>query len=247
MVLRGSKILTHYGYKTIEDITFDDSLLNISGLFENQQKSHIRKQSTIFQFKTYMHPFPFSAVPEQMFYVREKHRTWNLKTKCFDYSFGKPLWKCAKEITYRDYIGMSINALQNDIPEFDAFDWYLIGKNYSHYSVLQEWLHNASTGYIQLFLQGFDNTEPMTYNLALGIQRLNLKARIISKIVCNSNNQFRVVEEKYGSFIENGFAWYRLQNIKKKHSQLVDVYEITDTFIMDNIISISTNDHYYCR
>lgn len=241
MAIRSSKILTYYGYKNIEDLSFEDDLLKTDGTFENRKKLYNFGKTSIIHLKTYSHPEPISVIPEQLFYVRKKNRVWNLSLKKFDYCFDKPVWVHAKDITKDHYLGMVINNLSVTIPEFEKYDWVKIGFNFSHYSIIQEWLHNAPIPFIKKFIYGFDNTSPMTYHLALGLQRLYLKAGILSKIVKDSDNRFMVVKYEYASFIEHGYAWYSLQNIKKTYDVNRGIYEIPDTFVIQNIVSMSRN------
>jgi hypothetical protein len=239
MAIRTSKILTFYGYKNIEDISIDDTLLQSNGTFETREKSYTFLKTSLVHLKTYSHPEAITIIPEQLFYVRKKKRSWNLKYKSFDYSFSKPFWISAKDITREHYVGMIINKLSISIPEFETYDWYVIGKNFSHYSMLHEWLHNAPIHFIKKFIDGFDNKSPMTYYLALGIQRLYLKAGILSEIVRNSDNRYIVLRCEYSSFIDDGYAWYCLQEIKKTKDANVGIYEIPDTFILNNIVCLS--------
>ena len=242
MAICSSKILTLYGYKNIKDVSIEDKILNCVGAFENQHKAHyIENTSIIIQLKTYSHPEPISCIPAQLFYVRQKKRTWNMNHKKFDYTFEKPIWKHAKDITMNDYLGMIINTSHNSIPEFESYDWFMIGHNFSHYSIIQEWLHNTPVRFVKEFINGFENETPMTYNLALGIQRLYLKAGILSKIVRDSSNRYMVLRYNYASFIEDGYAWYSLQKIKKTVVKDIDIYEFPDSFIIHNIITLSKN------
>lgn len=239
MAIRTSKILTFYGYKNIEDISIDDSLLKGDGTFENREKAYSFRKTSLVHLKTYSHPEPITIIPEQLFYVRKKKRSWNLQHRAFDYSFSKPFWIKANDITREHYVGMIINNSNISIPEFETYDWYNIGKNFTHYSIIHEWLHNAPIHFIKKFIEGFNNKSPMTYYLALGIQRLYLKAGILSEIVRNSDNRYIVLKYEHSSFISDGYAWYCLQDIKKTEDANVGIYEIHDTFVVNNIVCLS--------
>lgn len=237
-MLGKSKILTQYGYKSIEDVTIDDMMLNASNFFEKQEKPHYNAEMTeIFRLKTYSHPDAINCIPEQYFYVRQKKRLWNSQKKRFEYSFEQPIWKQAKDLTMNDYLGMIINTKHNYIPDFETYDWFMIGYNFSHYSIIQEWLHSAPVRFIKQFITGFVNDEPMTYHLALGIQRLYLKAGILSKIICDSHNKYTVVQYKDASFIQDGYAWYSLQKISSRIEKNVEVFQFEDTFVLQNVLS----------
>jgi hypothetical protein len=236
MAISGSKILTYSGYKNIEDVSIDDALLKCNGTFEKQKKCYSFVKTSLIHLTTYSHPSPISVVPEQLFYVRQKKRIWNIKYKSFDYVFEKPFWIKANDLTMSHYIGMIINTASISIPEFETYDWFAIGRNFSHYSILQEWLQNAPVHFVKKFIEGFDNNAPMTTHLALGLQRLYLKVGILSKIVRDSNNRCTVLRNADASFIEDGYAWYSLKNIKKTNDMHIGIYTFKDTFIIQNII-----------
>lgn len=241
MAIRNSRILTRDGYKQIDDIDIEDALMSWDGTFENQQKTYVFCKTALVSLKTYSHPDPIVTIPEQRFYVRKKQRTWNIDTKSFKYTFDKPCWIDAKDITMCHYVGMVINTSHVNIPEFENYDWYMIGKNFSHYSTIQEWLQNAPLFYIKQFINGFDNNEPMTYHLALGIQRLYLKAGILSKIVRDSYNRCIVQKCKEGAFIKDGYAWYSLQKIHETCPNNIGIYTLTEGFVIQNLVCLSKN------
>jgi len=114
----GTKVLTNSGYKNIEDINLDDTLLTHTGKFQ----SIVNLQRKIYSGKLYeldikYHPELITCTEEHPFYVREKTQKWNIINHKYDITFKKAEWKKASELTLNDYYGMVINT-NNIIPEF---------------------------------------------------------------------------------------------------------------------------------
>jgi intein/homing endonuclease len=114
----GTKVLTNSGYKNIEDINLDDTLLTHTGKFQ----SIVNLQRKVYSGKLYeldikYHPELITCTEEHPFYVREKTQKWNITNHKYDITFKKAEWKKASELTLNDYYGMVINT-NNIIPEF---------------------------------------------------------------------------------------------------------------------------------
>jgi hypothetical protein len=114
----GTKVLTNSGYKNIEDITFDETLLTHTGKFQ----SIVNLQRKVYSGKLYeldikYHPDNIICTEEHPFYVREKTQKWKSSTRKYDITFKKAEWKKASELTLNDYYGMVINK-NSIIPEF---------------------------------------------------------------------------------------------------------------------------------
>uniref|UniRef100_A0A6C0D6F7 DNA (cytosine-5-)-methyltransferase n=1 Tax=viral metagenome TaxID=1070528 RepID=A0A6C0D6F7_9ZZZZ len=114
----GTKVLTNSGYKNIEDVNLDDTLLTHTGKFQ----SIVNLQRKVYSGKLYeldikYHPEIITCTEEHPFYVREKTKKWNNSERKYDIAFKKAEWKKASELTLNDYYGMVINT-NNIIPEF---------------------------------------------------------------------------------------------------------------------------------
>ena len=117
----GTKVLTKDGYKNIEDVVLEDTLLTHTGSFQsivNLQKKQY--QGDMFELNIKYHPEAIECTEEHPFYVREKTKKWNTSTKKYDITYKEPLWKSAKELTLNDHFGMVINS--NKITPQFSFD-----------------------------------------------------------------------------------------------------------------------------
>ena len=115
----GTKVLTNNGYKNIEDVVLTDTLMTHTGKFQNiinlQQKNYIGE---LYNIRIKYHSSFINCTEEHPFYTRTKNKVWNNEIKKYKYTFEKPKWKKAFELTNNDYFGMKIND-NNIIPEFN--------------------------------------------------------------------------------------------------------------------------------
>jgi DNA (cytosine-5)-methyltransferase 1 len=104
-------VLTNTGYKEIQNVLLDDTLLTHTGTFQKivnlQQKNY---NGLLYDLKIKYHPEVITATEEHPFYVREKSKTWNNSLRKYEYTFGEPDWKIASKLTMNDYFGMVINS-----------------------------------------------------------------------------------------------------------------------------------------
>lgn len=116
--VKDTLVLTKAGYKPIQDVTLDDTLLTHTGQFQPivnlQRKSY---SGTLHAIRIKYHPLPIHATDEHPFYVREMVRTWNNGRRSYDVSFKAPEWKKANELTNSHYYGMAVNQ-EAIVPEF---------------------------------------------------------------------------------------------------------------------------------
>ena len=151
--------------------------------------------------------------------------------------------------------------------------WYTILKSfgkYAHGKLIPEWVQDAPSNLIQEFINGYHAADgcvhgknlrftTVSYNLALGLQRLYLKlgnivsiqksirsptcviqGRIVNQrdtyTICVETNRTRAIT----STIEGGYAWIRPVSIKTRTTEPVPVYNFevaTDnSYIVDNTI-----------
>jgi DNA (cytosine-5)-methyltransferase 1 len=127
--IAGTQVLTHDGYKKIEDLTLQDSVLTHKGQFRvvlNLQKKIYK--GDLYEFKIKYHPNVIKCTEDRPFYVREKRKIWDNVHRKYNVVFEQPLWKKAKEITHNDYFGMVIND-NEIIPEtlYNEDEWFMMG------------------------------------------------------------------------------------------------------------------------
>jgi len=210
----GTKVLTHKGYKNIEDVMLSDKLMTHTGKFQNilnlQRKNYTGK---LYNIKIKYHPSFINCTDEHPFYVREKERVWNSETKKYDITYKKAEWKKALNLTNNDYFGMKINE-NNIIPEF-SFDkkinqynttniqvkldnpdmWFMMG-----YFVGDGWIEetNKSDGRCMNKIRFAINTTDEEYV----VRRINNILQITDK-KCSSGNKCN----KYGCA---DFVWFNI-------------------------------------
>lgn len=117
--VEGTLVLTANGYKPIETVTLDDTLLTHTGTFQpivNLQKKTY--SGTLMDIRVKYHPINITATEEHPFYVRERVKTWNNEIRQYQYSFKPAEWKTADELTTEDFCGMAVNTKSN-IPTFE--------------------------------------------------------------------------------------------------------------------------------
>lgn len=136
--IKGTKVLTDFGYKNIEDVKQTNKLLTHTGEFKSivnlQRKLY---SGTLYELNINCHPKIINCTEEHPFYIREKE----------DNIIGEPKWKIAKELTRNDYFGMVIND-KSIIPEFNfnedinillnnSNEWFIMGY-YLRYGSIEE-------------------------------------------------------------------------------------------------------------
>jgi len=132
----GTKVLTHSGYKNIEDVVLTDTLMTHTGQFQKiLNLQHKNYNGSLYNIKAKYHQ-SFKCTDEHPFYIREKTRKWNNELRKYEYIFKNPEWKKTCKLTKNDYFGMKINE-NSIIPEFN-FDkntikldnpdmWFIMG------------------------------------------------------------------------------------------------------------------------
>lgn len=116
----GTRVLTHQGYKKIEEVTLEDALFTHTGTFQpirNLQRKHGVEE--IYAIDIMYHPHLIQTTAEHPFYVKERIKTWNNDVRTYRYHFSEPKWVLAKDMTTNHYAGMAIDT-QSIIPSFDV-------------------------------------------------------------------------------------------------------------------------------
>ena len=117
----GTKVLTHNGYKNIEDVVIDDKLMTHTGTFQKIINLQTKLYTgSLYELNIKYHPENIVCTEEHPFYVREKVKKWNSSIRKNEISYKEPVWKHAKDLTMNDHFGMVINS-NEIIPEL-SFD-----------------------------------------------------------------------------------------------------------------------------
>jgi len=205
--VKDTLVLTHNGYKEVQNVSIDDKLLTHTGKFQNiinlQRKEY---NGQLYDIKLKYHPEIISSTEEHPFYVREQKKVWNNTIRKYEYLFGEPEWKNASKLTMNDYFGMVINT-ESEIPTFDfgegeitlnsADMWFTIG----YYIGNQE--HN-SPPLDTIF--GFDKDDTVSFN------RVTNVLRKIKFIRYSEYPEFSV-EKDINYFVCKNSNWNKLLNV----------------------------------
>ncbi len=127
--------------------------------------------------------------------------------------------------------------------------------------LIPEWVQDAPKVFIQEFINGYERgflseAEGISYNLALGLQRLYLKLGTIYEISNIHQRDGYTIQSTIGllseadgiSFIDtdNNYAWFAFDNITKKETIANPVYnfevEHDNTYIVENVCVHNCND-----
>jgi DNA (cytosine-5)-methyltransferase 1 len=152
--IAGTKVLTNEGYKNIEDVNLDNTLMTHTGKFQKiinlQRKIY---NGILYKIQAKYHT-SFTTTERHPFYVREKQKIWNNKIRKYDYIFKEAEWKRAQNLTNNDYFGMKINQ-NRIIPEFNFDDigsiklddvdmWFMMGYHIGN-GCLDDYMENKKT------------------------------------------------------------------------------------------------------
>ena len=261
--IEGTKVLTYGGYKNIEDVLLDDKLLTHTGEFQsilNLQKKIYN--GDLYEIDIKYHSNTINCTSEHPFYIREKKREWDSKLNIYIYTFNKPIWKKAIELTKNDYIGMVINN-KNIIPEFtfekevikfDKYEeWYMMGYmlgetkevfsiihkkiiyifgKYAREKIIPEWVQDAPIEFIQEFINGYNKSNSIYNTPTLSYNLIHGLQRLYLKL---RNSTLKIT-----SFIEENYAWFKPFKITKKNIVNTFVYnfevENDNSYIVENAI-----------
>jgi DNA (cytosine-5)-methyltransferase 1 len=127
----GTQVLTRTGYKPIETVTLDDSLMTHMGRYQpivNLQQKQVPAGTTLHSLHVKYHPTPLIGTAEHPFYVRTRV-THADGTR----AFNAPQWKLFRELTMDDFCGMPLNnsarigdeCSQHEVSLTDAYDTQL--------------------------------------------------------------------------------------------------------------------------
>ena len=257
--IEGTKVLTYNGYKNIEDVLLYDKLLTHTGEFQNilnlQQKLY---NGDLYEIDIKYHSNTINCTSEHPFYIRERKREWDSKLNIYIYTFDKPIWKKANELTENDYFGMIINN-KNIIPEFTfekevikldkSKEWYMMGYmlgktkeiftifdkkiiyifgKYASEKIIPEWVQDAPKEFIQEFINGYINSNSIL-DILPSYNKLTLGI-----------HRLNLKLNMGASLIEDNYAWFEPLKITKKNLVNTFVYnfevENDNSYIVENTI-----------
>jgi DNA (cytosine-5)-methyltransferase 1 len=238
----GTPILTEGGYKEIQKVELEDRLLTHTGNFQrivNLQRKNYTGQ--LYDFKIKYRPEVVTCTAEHPFYVRERRQVGRGS------SLGEPRWKAASEITKDDYFGMVISNSEKESTRDCQVELYQ-NLELGLTSSFPEWYQNMSSGMTSHLLYFISKNDDgiivvPSLELALQIQRLYLKLACVADIE-KTNEGYRLpwsVGGNNDAFIENGYAWYKAEEIMTREAVDEPVYnfevETDNSYIVQNVIA----------
>lgn len=116
---KGTLVLTEQGFKNIEDITNNDSVITHTNQFRKVVSPMCKKYKGLL-YKINAMPFDeLICTPEHPFYIRKLSKVWDNSKRVYNRVFTKPQWICAKELDKTCYVGVAINQ-KNELPKWDG-------------------------------------------------------------------------------------------------------------------------------
>lgn len=216
---RNTKVLTAEGYRNIQDVSAQDTLLTHRGRYQRivnlQRKYYTGKMFTITVGGNSV-----SATSEHPFYVKR----------------GDVLsWVPARDLKIGDYVAIPINTKQV-VPEMTEDECHRLGTQLATSDpsdVIPEWLYDAPEVYIKSFADGFLKAGQPTPTLKLGVQRL------LAKIGMALSFDGHLLTQGTYMFDDN-YLWRQIDAINNEPVMNTLVYnfevEEDNTYCVENII-----------
>ncbi len=262
----GTKVITNNGYKNIEDVELDDTLLTHTGIFQKilnlQQKQYTGK---MYKISLKYHGETIVCTDEHPFYIREKKRIWNHEKKGYNIVYDDPIWKKASELNKDDYYGMVIND-REIIPEktiskkthygkletitirFDKMEyWYMMG-----YFIGNGWIEDSNKS---------DGRSKHSIRFAINEKDVEEVSEIIGKVIpirdlkCNSGKCVKMgcsdavwyhIFEEFGRYAHGKIIPEWIQDSPKEFIQeFIKGYMKSDGYVnKEGIYQITTVSYF---
>ena len=110
-------VLTINGYKNISDITNNDIVITHLNEYKNVAKPMKREYRGDMFCINSMCSININCTPEHPFYVREMFRKGHHSIRCFK----KPVFKFAKDLSKKDYLGIAIDT-RSELPKWNGIE-----------------------------------------------------------------------------------------------------------------------------
>ena len=124
--IAGTKIITKYTYKNIEDVNVDDLVITHTGKYKKVLKTGGKLSNTLIVKAQGVKPT--ETTEEHPFYVRSMNREWDNSNRKYYRKFTDPYWKEAKNLTEGDFIGININTLEENTLNLTSEECYILGR-----------------------------------------------------------------------------------------------------------------------
>jgi DNA (cytosine-5)-methyltransferase 1 len=205
----GTKVLTYNGYKNIEDVDLNDTLLTHTGAFQKIVNKQIKLcVSDLNEIKIMYHPHSIKATDEHPFYVKERVKKWDNNQRTYKYEFSEAKWITAKDLENNHYVGMPINH-KSQLPSFNIDinnldEWFLMG-----YFVGDGWIEETikkngqSSNKIRFTIadKDIDYVLPKLRSV-LPITSKQCRTGACEKYECSNVNWFNILKQ-FGKYAHN--------------------------------------------
>ena len=120
--VKGTLVLTDNGYIPIEKITTGELVLTHKNRYRKVLNTMVNSTQNLIVFRTAVSETIY-CTPEHPLYIRECKRKWDNDKQSYSRVFSSPSWKCAKDVSVRNYVGTAINQIE-EIPKWDGYFYY---------------------------------------------------------------------------------------------------------------------------
>ena len=115
--VEGPLVFTKSGLKRIEEVTENDYVLTHTNTYQKVVTPMVKNhKGEMFNIKAMCFD-NLDCTPEHPFYVREMYRKGHKAIR----TFRDPIWKQAKDLTKKDYLGVAINT-ESKLPEWNGVE-----------------------------------------------------------------------------------------------------------------------------
>ena len=212
----GTLVLTDKGYKKIEEISSEDSVLTHTNHF----RKVVAPMANSFVGNLYrINAMAFDTLvctPEHPFYVRKRYKKWDNPNRRWQRLFEKPSWVAARDLTKDHYLGVAINQNES-YPEWNGVEdnrwghhrnvntlskkfrwlafWYIMGRY-----VGDGWKKTSNSGNGIIICCGGRNEEELVKALeGCGFNYSKIEERRVRKYLICSNELYAFVD-RYGYY-----------------------------------------------
>ena len=124
--IAGSKVITRYGYKNIEDICVGEEVLSHTGNWRRVLKTGSNPESTTRVIKGTGN-LGIETTDEHPFYTRTMSRKYISERRTTVRTFSSPEWTNAKNLNKNHYCS-STPLQENTTKDIEEIFWYMIGR-----------------------------------------------------------------------------------------------------------------------
>ena len=210
--VEGTLVFTKSGLKRIEEVTENDYVLTHTNTYQKVVTPMVKNhKGEMFNIKAMCFD-NLDCTPEHPFYVREMYRKGHKAIR----TFRDPIWKQAKDLTKKDYLGVAINT-ESKLPEWNGVEDNRWG-HHKNSNKLSELFTNNSFWYLMGRYIG-DGWKKNIQNTSFGVI-----------ICCNDSDRDLLSLEK--AITDCGFNYTRIKErtVNKLQITSKELYEFVGRY-----------------